>query len=708
MKKIFTLFLALAAMTNVFASVKIGDLYYTLNDAELTAYVDEDPANIPPYKSITSVVIPPTVNHNSKTYKVTAIGNNAFNGATSIVSVVVAGNVTMIGHYAFNGCTKLASVILGQGVDTIGIDAFKSCPKLTNVTLHCDKIVSKDYSFASPKLGRLFGEQVTDFTIGDGVTKIGEQAFKECTNIQNITISNSVKQIINEAFRGCTGLTKVTLPNSVERVLYHVFTGCTNLTEPVYNNTIFAYMPPAICPESYTIPEGITEIAGAAFQECSTLQSVTFPQSLKKIQLYAFWKCTSLSSVNFHDNITSVGSHVFTGTNISKPIYNSTLFAYMPPSVCPESYTIPRGIEIIGTDAFENCTALQDVTISDFVTQIYANAFSCSGLKKVTLGRNVVLIGYRSFFGCSHLEEIYNYRQTLDDVTIMTAVFDGNATYPAVDKTTCKLYVPKTSVDLYKEAEVWKDFTNIIGFTPDKVKLGDLYYIPNEEDYTAAVTYDKYHYIGYVNYEGMINADVPSEVTYAGEKYAVTSIGGVAFANCGALKTVTLHEGLKKIEKSAFSNCPQLESIDIPAGVEVIEEGAFSGCTAMKSVTIPESVTKIREWVFYCCSSLTQITNYAVTPQDIFADVFEGTEARPAVDKTKCKLYVPEASVEAYKAKDVWKDFGDNIIGIKDPQGINTPSLQGRSGEASKFIRDGQLLIEKNGKTYNAQGVEIK
>ena len=70
MKKIFTLFLALAAMTNVFASFKIGDLYYTLNDAELTAYVDEDPANIPPYKSITSVVIPPTVNYNSKTYKV--------------------------------------------------------------------------------------------------------------------------------------------------------------------------------------------------------------------------------------------------------------------------------------------------------------------------------------------------------------------------------------------------------------------------------------------------------------------------------------------------------------------------------------------------------------------------------------------------------------------------------------------------------------
>ena len=45
---------------------------------------------------------------------------------------------------------------------------------------------------------------------------------------------------------------------------------------------------------------------------------------------------------------------------------------------------------------------------------------------------------------------------------------------------------------------------------------------------------------------------------------------------------------------------------------------------------------------------------------------------------------------------------------VENPQGINTPSLQGRPGEASKLLRDGQLIIEKNGKLYNAQGTEIK
>ena len=52
--------------------------------------------------------------------------------------------------------------------------------------------------------------------------------------------------------------------------------------------------------------------------------------------------------------------------------------------------------------------------------------------------------------------------------------------------------------------------------------------------------------------------------------------------------------------------------------------------------------------------------------------------------------------------------FVHRVRAAKQSQGIESPSLQGRSGEASKVIRDGQLVIERNGKTYNALGTEVK
>ena len=466
MKKLFTLLFAFMATTNVFASVQIGSLYYTLNDAEGTAYVDEDPASILPYKSLTNVVIPNTVNYSNKTYKVTAIGNNAFNGATNITSVIIPDNVTIIGDAAFNGCIKLASVILGQGIETIGTAAFTGCSKLTNVTLMCDKIVGNTYK-GDANIGHIFGEQVTDFVIGDGVKTIGNRAFYGCANMKNITISNSVTSIKEGAFYGCSGLTKVVLPNSVTNVGAGVFYNCSNLTAPVYNEHVYAYMPPKICPESVTIPEGITLIAGDAFYKLEALKSVTFPESLKEIGTAAFYRCTNLTNINFPNNIHTIDYDAFIGTGISTPLYNDYIYAYMPPSLMVASVSIPEGIQEIAPTAFNKCSELQSVEVPNSVKKIGSMAFLRSGVKYVSIGKNVSKIGTDAFFGCSHLEEIYNYAVTPQNIYYNT-VFAGDGANPAVDKTKCKLYVPFESLDAYKAANGWKEFTNIIGFDPNE------------------------------------------------------------------------------------------------------------------------------------------------------------------------------------------------------------------------------------------------
>ncbi len=95
---------------------------------------------------------------------------------------------------------------------------------------------------------------------------------------------------------------------------------------------------------------------------------------------------------------------------------------------------------------------------------------------------------------------------------------------------------------------------------------------------------------------------------------------------------------------------------------------------------------------------MTAITCKAVNPPTLGDDVFY------EVDKT-IPLYVPAQSVEAYQAADGWKDFKDNTYPIPD-EAIDQVQSDKRQG--TKVIRNGVLYIERNGKTYNAMGAEVK
>ncbi len=85
---------------------------------------------------------------------------------------------------------------------------------------------------------------------------------------------------------------------------------------------------------------------------------------------------------------------------------------------------------------------------------------------------------------------------------------------------------------------------------------------------------------------------------------------------------------------------------------------AFAGCTGLTSVTIGNSVTSIGNGAFQYCNGLTSITCEAITPPTLGSYVFS------SVDKS-IPLYVPAESVEAYQTADQWKDF-TNIIGLDD------------------------------------------
>ena len=202
------------------------------------------------------------------------IGNQAFDGCSSLTSLTLPSSVTSIGSSAFSGCSGLTSLTLPSSVTSIDWSAFSGCSGLTSLTLP------------------------------SSVTSIGESAFRGCSSLASLTLPSSVTSIGKSAFEGCSGLTSLTLPSSVTEIGWYAFYGCSGLT-------------------SLTLPSSVTSIGSFAFSGCSGLTSLTLPSSVTSIGESAFRGCSSLASLTLPSSVTSIGKSAFEGCSGLTSIYVS-------------------------------------------------------------------------------------------------------------------------------------------------------------------------------------------------------------------------------------------------------------------------------------------------------------------------------------------------------------------------------------------------
>ena len=488
---------------------------------------------------LTSITIPNSV---------TSIGDYAFSGCSGLTSITIPNSVTSIGYQAFRGCSGLTSITIPNSVTSIGNQAFCYCEGLISVTIPNSVTSIGEAAFADcsgltsitiPNSVTSIGYQafrgcksLTSITLGNSVTSIGERAFEGCKSLTSVTIPNSVTSIGDYAVAWCSGLTSVTIPNSVTSIGEWAFCKCSGLTKPVYNAHCFAYMPTSY-EGAYTISDGIKQIAGGAFADCSGLTSITIPNSVTSIGERVFMDCSGLTSATIGNSVTSIGNYAFDGCKSLTSI------------------TLGNSVTSIGESAFEGCKSLTSVTIPNSVTSIGNQAFCyCEGLISVTIPNSVTSIGDSAFMCCSGLTSItipnsvtsigdyaFNHCRSLTSVTIPNSV---------------------TSIG-------YQAFAYCSGLTSVT--------IPN------SVTSIRYR--AFEGCSGLTSITIPN---------SVTSIGERVFMGCSGLTSITIPNSVTNIGESAFSLCYGLTSITIPNSVTSIEGGAFWGCSRLTSI---ESLAEI-------------------------------------------------------------------------------------------------------------------
>ncbi len=276
------------------------------------------------------------------------------------------------------------------------------------------------YNESSP-----WGKSVTKVVISDGVTSIGDDAFRGCDSLAAVTIPNSVTSIGEGAFFRCSNLRSITIPDSITNIGKYAFQNCYTLN--AVHITDFAswcemdFPDPTSNPlyeagnlycngkliTDLKIPNGVKKIGAFTFTGCNGITSVTIPNSVTSIGSGAFWNCYGPTSITIPNSVTSIGDHAFSGctrlTSITIPdgvisIENNVF------SGCSKltSVTIPNSVTSINSYAFKGCQSLTSIRIPYGVEHIGDCAFSdCNNLKSIAIPDSVRSIGEKAFSGCS-------------------------------------------------------------------------------------------------------------------------------------------------------------------------------------------------------------------------------------------------------------------------------------------------------------------
>lgn len=386
--------------------------------------------------------------------------NNVVGSLVLPETVVIRGEtykVTEIGRRSFMNNTALTSVTFPASITKVGYDAFWECSNLSKVeAANLQSWCNIDFEM----------DEGAGHGISSNPLMYANHLFVNGNKIIDLIIPDGITEIKDWVFAYMTGLKSVKMPASVTTIGARAFLECNSL-------------------QDVTLSENLTAIGLAAF--CRTnLQSIVFPESLKTIDDYAFSE-TPLVVVEIPDGVENMGKMAFKDCKKLESVVIGNGLKTIPERAfdrCSElrSVTFGNSVEEIMVCAFQD-TDLREVVIPNSVTTIGDGAFiCCESLETLELPSGLTSIGEYAFEGCSSLKKVYSYATT-------PPVCGADDSFsPSAD---CVLHIPKKTKEVYKEAIGWKNFAyseddipneNYVGATDItldsnalRLKIGDSY-----------------------------------------------------------------------------------------------------------------------------------------------------------------------------------------------------------------------------------------
>lgn len=479
----------------------------------------------------------------------TSLGEGAFYNCDSLRTFTFPQNIKEVPYNVLHYCDALTSVTLADGTTSIAEEAFADCPRLSSINIaeqtsltYTGNYVFDDTGFKTITLPNSITEmgycafqnchQLESINVPTGIDYVPYDFCENCENLKSVQMHDGIRTIRHDAFYGCKSLKDIQLNDQITTIEYNAFRLCDSMkldklpSALTYIGDHAFYRTKAINGK-LTIPEGVTQIEGGAFSEsgltgvvlpegitkwgndifngCDSLKSVRLPNDMKRINNYMFQYCKSLESITLPDSLTEIGYGAFNESGLT-------------------SIILPDSIQRVESYSFSR-TKLETFRVPDGFTYDLGSyaLYNCKELRSVYLGRNQDYTQISSFtclYGCDSLKLLRLYAGTPPQCD----------TWYMGYRTRCVLEVPEDQVELYKEADGWKDFKEIRGFF-----MGD---VLNEFDY--AVLKALYNRLGGANWKTKWDLENDHHSSGKWNGVATEKIGGSS-SNVYAITSIDLN-----------------------------------------------------------------------------------------------------------------------------------------------------------------------
>ncbi|MCH5155618.1 MAG: leucine-rich repeat protein [Clostridiales bacterium] len=551
--------------------------------------------------------------------------------------------LSAIAGYSFYYCTKLTTVTFDKNCQ-LGVI---STALFSNTSLQyggtredIEKNPENPFTFpsditrindgrsdATNPLGKL-----TKLIIPEKVAYIGQYALNFCDYLEEVEFKGNGDvafgtgtSSIGYTFDGCKRLSKVTLPAGLTSIPKYMFRNCVELTEIILPNGYYD------AAQSKTVG-GIATIGQSAFEGCVNLAKITYDKTITQYDLYLSSKITKLESGAFAGTaITSAyipwgftstsGLSTIFGTSQTTDATTSTSVVlcknlkkveFGPVSSSAAQTSLPA--------MFMQLPALEEVILpTSKLTTISAGAFAYSGLKKITIPKNITTINAGAFTGCKRLEKVD--LETGETVLVLapgTANVDAFSSYS------------KNGVFAFAGANNGRAAAKEAADQSNDQKVKDDYAANFVIDLSGRKVQDKTS-SGYIvgiakwMFSGLQNLDVklPTEtVTIATLSFQSAAIDKVIIP----AKTTTIQIAafaLSKIKEIEFAAATTAVSIAAGTGTSTDTDanraklGAFAFSSELTKVDMSKrNITTIPNYAFYECPNISMILWSEKTPAD--------------------------------------------------------------------------------------------